>query len=172
MRQKRPKDGASLDILWFPHYFINATFNNINTYPIKDIESGNDPNVLFASERILMQTTTLQLLGAAFRDAWLQLQNKPPLILSLLENYLDDPSFVTYLHRSCGFYNFHASQISETKSQTICSLALSPSRMSRMIGDYHVRFCDSLGVKLPRFTRRRNGRLIGFEGDATSGIIG
>ena len=37
---------------------------------------------------------------------------------------------------------------------TVCSLALSPPWTSRMMGDYHVRFCEGLGVKLPQSTRR------------------
>ena len=39
------------------------------------------------------------------------------------------------------------------KDETDCIVSNRLSTKSRMMGDYHVRFCERLGVKLPRSTR-------------------
>lgn len=101
-------------IIWFPHYIFNKMFNNSQVFDVLRTDALNDGNILFLHKSVWANHKLPYLIDIAIRDAWIALRTDRALISEMLEPYLNDASYLTFLARTSGLHNFSAGVQRET----------------------------------------------------------
>lgn len=93
-------------ILWFPHYLINAEFNNCKY--VDDLEDPEilcasfAPSIMFGHEEIFGTSKAILELDVAVRNTWLELLENSQLFNNVIHRILSDEDYMRLIRRFSG----------------------------------------------------------------------